>query len=426
MPRAETRAPGITPCTELDTRGGIWSYDANKTAQTFSPAGRYATYLFRYRGPEINAPGTPADQLLSTDKVLQQVFAWFQANGGADANSPLVFSATVPGLNVRIDSPLKSPYMEEFTGGYGLQISSNGYIRADLIHRSWGDFYVLRRDLTTGKTANGKLDVGLVENGSKKDFQRSYNGAQLQGTYRLLGRLTLGGNYTWSKLRGNVEGEEFNNATVPVGVIQPGGNEVFETPNYPEYTSFAQNRPVGYLSEDIRHRSNVWLQVDTPVPVGSLNLAVLERYHSGQPYSAAQALNPLGITNPGYAKPPSAVQYYFSGRGAYRLDSISSTDVNVTYSLPITKVSLFVKADLLNAFNQHGVENVEGASASGITAGAGAVINRTVTIIKSFNPYTDTPQLGVNYKLSPTFGQPTNKDAYQLPRTYRVAVGLRF
>jgi len=24
------------------------------------------------------------------------------------------------------------------------------------------------------------------------------------------------------------------------------------------------------------------------------------------------------------------------------------------------------------------------------------------------------------------FGRPTNKDAYQLPRTYRFAVGLRF
>jgi len=47
-------------------------------------------------------------------------------------------------------------------------------------------------------------------------------------------------------------------------------------------------------------------------------------------------------------------------------------------------------------------------------------------VIKAFNPYTETPVLGVNYTLSPTFGQPTNKDAYQVPRTYRFAVGVRF
>ena len=91
-----------------------------------------------------------------------------------------------------------------------------------------------------------------------------------------------------------------------------------------------------------------------------------------------------------------------------------------------SKVNLFVKADLFNVFNQHGVENVESAPASGIGAGAGPVINKTVTVIKAFNPYTETPVLGVNYRLSPTFGQPTNKDAYQVPRTYRFAVGVRF
>ena len=41
------KSPGINPCTELETRGGIWKYDANKTGQTFSPAERYATGLIK-------------------------------------------------------------------------------------------------------------------------------------------------------------------------------------------------------------------------------------------------------------------------------------------------------------------------------------------------------------------------------------------
>jgi glucose/arabinose dehydrogenase/mono/diheme cytochrome c family protein len=39
----QPKIPGANPCTELETRGGIWRYDANKTNQAFSPGDRYAT-----------------------------------------------------------------------------------------------------------------------------------------------------------------------------------------------------------------------------------------------------------------------------------------------------------------------------------------------------------------------------------------------
>src|ERR1700689_1305729 len=39
----QPKIPGANPCTELETRGGIWRYDANKTNQKFSPAERFAT-----------------------------------------------------------------------------------------------------------------------------------------------------------------------------------------------------------------------------------------------------------------------------------------------------------------------------------------------------------------------------------------------
>jgi glucose/arabinose dehydrogenase len=43
-------SPGLNPCPELNTRGGIWRYDANKTNQTFSPAERYATGIRNAEG----------------------------------------------------------------------------------------------------------------------------------------------------------------------------------------------------------------------------------------------------------------------------------------------------------------------------------------------------------------------------------------
>jgi glucose/arabinose dehydrogenase len=39
------QSPGAKPCVELNTRAGIWKFDANKTGQRFSPAQRFATGL---------------------------------------------------------------------------------------------------------------------------------------------------------------------------------------------------------------------------------------------------------------------------------------------------------------------------------------------------------------------------------------------
>jgi glucose/arabinose dehydrogenase len=50
-------SPGIKPCTELETRGGIWLFDANRTGQTFSPAGRYVTGIRNAEGIAFDAGG---------------------------------------------------------------------------------------------------------------------------------------------------------------------------------------------------------------------------------------------------------------------------------------------------------------------------------------------------------------------------------
>jgi glucose/arabinose dehydrogenase/mono/diheme cytochrome c family protein len=51
------KSPGVQPCTELETRGGIWRYDANKTNQTFSTAERFATGIRNAEGFAIDSSG---------------------------------------------------------------------------------------------------------------------------------------------------------------------------------------------------------------------------------------------------------------------------------------------------------------------------------------------------------------------------------
>src|SRR5271154_1611067 len=51
------KSPGIQPCKELETRGGVWRYDAKKINQVFSPAERYATGIRNAEGFGIDAIG---------------------------------------------------------------------------------------------------------------------------------------------------------------------------------------------------------------------------------------------------------------------------------------------------------------------------------------------------------------------------------
>jgi mono/diheme cytochrome c family protein len=44
------KSPGAVPCTELETRGGVWRFDADKTDQKFSAAERYATGIRNAEG----------------------------------------------------------------------------------------------------------------------------------------------------------------------------------------------------------------------------------------------------------------------------------------------------------------------------------------------------------------------------------------
>jgi glucose/arabinose dehydrogenase/mono/diheme cytochrome c family protein len=50
-------SPGIKPCTELQTRGGVWRYDAAKTDQVFSAAERYATGIRNAEGFGLDEAG---------------------------------------------------------------------------------------------------------------------------------------------------------------------------------------------------------------------------------------------------------------------------------------------------------------------------------------------------------------------------------
>ena len=396
-------------------------------ADNTATAGRYASYYWVYNGPAINMPGTPADQIVPLPQLIQTVFQWFNGVGGT-SNREFLDSAFIPGTTTRFDHSLRAPSMTEQTVGYSMAVGSRGFIRADAIYRKWRDFYVVTRTIATGKSVdpNGdEFDQGVIEN-SSDGLSRNYRGLQLQGSYGILKNLTFGGNYTWSKLRGNVEGELPSFATT-----------FTDYNNRPEYTGFAQYNPVGNLGPDMRHRVNAWLQYNLDTPAGRLNLSLLERYHSALSYSAVGTIDVRkgvangpadGVVNPGYVTAPSNVTYYFSDRGAFRVDNISSTDLGVNLYLPAFRgLRAFIEADLLNLFGQQGIEDPDFVNKTVLTRRQSTCIQSNSTSrCLAFNPFKETPQEGINWQKAPTFGQPISASAYQLPRTYRVSIGVKF
>ena len=64
-------SPGANPCTELETRGGVWRFDANKTNQKFAPAARYATGIRNAEGFVIDSSG----RLFATQHGRDQLHA---------------------------------------------------------------------------------------------------------------------------------------------------------------------------------------------------------------------------------------------------------------------------------------------------------------------------------------------------------------
>jgi glucose/arabinose dehydrogenase len=64
-------SPGIDPCVELETRAGIWKYDANKTGQAFSKTARFATGIRNGMGIAVAGDGKVYATQHGRDQFLQ-------------------------------------------------------------------------------------------------------------------------------------------------------------------------------------------------------------------------------------------------------------------------------------------------------------------------------------------------------------------
>jgi glucose/arabinose dehydrogenase len=86
-------SPGIKPCTELETRGGTWRYDANKTEQKFSPAERYATGIRNGEGFGLDAAGRLFVTQHGRDQLWQNWPSLYNPKQSAELPAELLLQA---------------------------------------------------------------------------------------------------------------------------------------------------------------------------------------------------------------------------------------------------------------------------------------------------------------------------------------------
>ena len=377
-------------------------------ADAASSAGRQASFSYFYAGPSVNDGPGP---YLNSQQALQILFDWWNATGGtnrATRNQP-----TVPGVNTAVSSDIKSANSNEVIMGLAHELGTKGAVRADFIYRKYYDFYGnyinMKNPVVTEPRTGQQFNLSVVDNTS--DVTRDYKGLGMQFDYRLRSDLTVNANWMLSFARGSVEGEDVTN-----GATRASANE------YPEYRQASWNYPVGYTNGDQRHKVRAWATYDAPLPkaAGRATVGLMQRYDSGLGYDYNMTIDTRPyVTNPGYLVPPSSVTYYVSGRGEFHFDGTWRTDLSLSWNHDVPSLArsqLFFRFVMQNIFNNMSVENFNTT-----------ILGRSSdTTMAAFNPFTEKPVEGVNWKKGPAFGQPTSPTSYQSPREYNFSVGFRF
>ena len=85
--QSQNRMPGVTgnkPCTELETRGGIWRVDANRLNQRFSPAQRFGIGIRNGEGISFDSAGRVYATQHGRDQLFENWPKMYNAAQGQD------------------------------------------------------------------------------------------------------------------------------------------------------------------------------------------------------------------------------------------------------------------------------------------------------------------------------------------------------
>jgi hypothetical protein len=209
--------------------------------------------------------------------------------------------------------------------------------------------------------------------------ERNYYGVDLTFDRRFADNWTLRGSYTWSHLYGNYEG--YTNSDV--GQSDPGLTQTFDTPGLLEYGD-------GNLPNDRRHTAKVFGSYSWP---WGLQLGGNFFFSTGRPINSF-GLHPSDPVARSYG-PDS---FFTDGEPRPRgccgtTENVWTLDAMVRYSIPLGKLTLGLRLDVFNIFNNDAVVQVD-----------------------------ETGEFS-NGEINPYYGEAVE---YQSPRWVRIGIGASF
>ncbi|HUK37335.1 MAG TPA: TonB-dependent receptor, partial [Vicinamibacterales bacterium] len=411
--------------------GGIVGVDTSNTVPrlgaSYDPTGNgkfkfdvtYAQYVGRYNPGIIGANtsvGTPA--------LLYGYYTGPQGQGkdfapGWDPANYKFYYARVPTANVFFAPGLHAPISSEWTVSGGAALTHNSWVKATLTDRKYSDFiedFILVQNGCTNIVLGG-VNAGCADNKvwmNSSIPQRDYQASEIQAHYDILRQWSVEGNWTHQfKNDGNFEGE--SGQALPASGIG----------NYPEMQELSREVPVGHLAQYEANRLRMWTTYNFNWQrYGGLGVGLLWRYDSPQTFSytatvarSAQSLAANPNTVNGVCAPTATNCYhgagttttiFFGQRGAGQYNATSLFDVSLQYSLPIWKISPWIKFDVRNVLNST------------------TLLNYNTTVTADANSPKDSFGYPTGFVKSAAFGRPTAATSYVLPRTYLLYAGIRF
>jgi hypothetical protein len=399
--------------------GGIIGVDTSnlvpRLGASYDPMGNgkykvdvtYAQYVGRYNPGIINR-NTP----VGSANLLYGYYVGPKGQGrdfapGFDPANYHFYYARVNTANQFFAPGLHAPISNEWTVSGGAALMRNGWVKATFTDRRYSDFIEDFKQIQNGCTnisLNG-INAGCVDNTVYRNSnlpKRKYQASELQAHFDVLRQWSIEGNWTHQfKNDGNYEGE--------------GGQALGTSANgdYPEMQDYAREVAYGHLAQYEANRLRAWTTYGLNFGrYGGLSAGLLWRYDSPLTFSYTAVVPRSAQSkalNPGYHNVGNSVTIFFGDRGAGRFNSTSLFDTSLQYSLPVWRITPWIKFDVRNVFNKLTLYQYNTA----ITA----------------DPNSPKDALGypTGFTKNATFGRPISAaNSYVVPRTYLLYAGIRF
>ncbi len=351
-----------------------------------------------------NAGNTSSADYLFSNSLGTQTFATLDNRANWSATP---FRANVPTLTTAINPHLKAPTVDE--GQFSVARSfrgkaGEGFVRATFVHKEWKDLIDYRVGDDGTVIVPGAPTPQYLRVWDNSSFaKRKYQAMELDGQYRHAG-LEVGGNTTWSWLRGNYQGEASSTPGAGEGFddfrIQ-NGNVMYNVNDF---------HPYGYLTghQAIRSRWNLSYALDNKF--GRTTTGFIYRFDSGSHFSYTRVV-PRSVVNASLdAQAPTAFnQFENQTRGEGIFPSTWVLDFAITQDLKLftvkkTQVASFVKLTVGNVLNHQ----------------------QQGSYVTTFRSLTPGANLSDPFVPIATYGQATSASNYMAARNLSLSVGFKF